>query len=122
MNPMIRPERIKDNDVTERKSVEALIVEPYRFADVKSQLENIVPLRSDPDKSIDVKSMLVYVVPGPIMTTVIDVTVVSVKFAVAAIVDVIVAVPIPLTVTVPVFAEFVIVIIPAFPGDECVTT
>ena len=118
---MIRPERIEDNDVTERKSVETLIVEPYRFADVKSQFENIVPLMFDPDKSIDVKSMLVYVVPGPIMTTVIDVTVVSVKFAVAAIVDVIVAVPIPLTVTVPVFAEFVIVIIPAFPGDECVT-
>ena len=61
-------------------------------------------------------------VPAPIMVTVIVVTVISVKFDVAEIVDVIVAVPIPFTVTVPVFSEFVIVIIPAFPGDECVTT
>jgi hypothetical protein len=118
---MIRPERSEDIDVTVLKSVMLLIVDPYKFADVKSQPENVVPVISVADKSIEFKSRLLYLVPAPTITTVIKSTVVSVKFAVAAIVDVMVTVPIPFTVTVPVFAEFVTVIIPAFPGDECVT-
>ena len=58
MNPIIRPERSDIIDVTVLKSVVLLIVEPYKFAEVKSQLENIVPPRSVPDKSIEVKAML----------------------------------------------------------------
>jgi hypothetical protein len=106
--------------VDPRKSVAALNVAPYKFADVKSQLENTDPVRSVEVKSTDVIVAPVTVDPLPITVIVIKLTVTASKFAVAARVDVIVVVPSPFTVTVPSFAEVVMVATPGLP-EECVT-
>ena len=117
MKPLMRPD-FNNVSVDPRKSVAALNVAPYKFADVKSQLENTDPVRSVEVKSTDVIVAPVTVDPPPITVIVIKVTVTASKFAVAARVDVIVVVPSPFTVTVPTFAAVVIVAMPAFP-DEC---
>jgi len=119
VNPIIRPD-FNDVSVDPRKSVAALNVAPYRFADVKSQLENTDPVRSVEARSIDVIAAPVTVDPLPTTVIVMDVTVTASKFVVAARVDVIVVVPSPFTVTVPTFAAVEMVATPAFP-EECVT-
>ena len=119
VNPLMRPER-SEVSVDVRKSVAALNVAPYKFADVKSQFENTDPVRSVEVKSTDVIVAPVTVDPLPITVIVIKLTVTASKFAVAARVDVIVVVPSPFTVTVPTFAEVAMVAMLAFP-DECAT-
>ena len=115
----MRPER-SEVSVDVRKSVAALNVAPYKFADVKSQPENTDPVKLVSLKSTEVIASLVKVVPLPTTVIVMDVTVISSKFAVAARVDVIVVLPTPFTVTVPTFAEVAMVAMLAFP-DECAT-
>lgn len=119
MKPLIRPER-SEVSVDPRKSVAALNVASYRFADVKSQLENTDPVKSAEVRSTDVIVAPVKVDPLPMTVIVMDVTVTASKFAVAARVDVIVVVPSPFTVTVPTFAAVVMVATPVLP-DVCVT-
>ena len=119
MKPLIRPER-SEVSVDPRKSVAALNVASYRFADVKSQLENTDPVKSVEVRSTDVIVAPVKVDPLPMTVIVMDVTVTASKFAVAARVDVIVVVPSPFTVTVPTFAAVVMVATPVLP-DVCVT-
>jgi hypothetical protein len=111
--PTIRPD-ISDVSVEVVKSVDGLTVAPNKFAPVKTQYENIVPVRSIPDRSIEVNVRLLYLVPLPIISIVISVTDFSLKFVVLAIVDVTVTEPIPFTVTVPTFPEFVIVTMLSF--------
>jgi hypothetical protein len=119
VKPLIRPER-SEVSVDPRKSVAALNVASYRFADVKSQLENTDPVKSAEVRSTDVIVAPVKVDPLPMTVIVMDVTVTASKFAVAARVDVIVVVPSPFTVTVPTFAAVVMVATPVLP-DVCVT-
>ena len=119
MKPLIRPD-FNDVSVDPRKSVFSLNVAPYRFADVKSQPENTVPVKLVSLKSTDVIVAPVTMDPLPTTVIVMDVTVTASKFAVAARVDVIVVVPSPFTVTVPTFAEVVTVATPVLP-DVCVT-
>ena len=119
VKPLIRPER-SEVSVDPRKSVAALNVASYRFADVKSQLENTDPVKSVEVRSTDVIVAPVKVDPLPMTVIVMDVTVTASKFAVAARVDVIVVVPSPFTVTVPTFAAVVMVATPVLP-DVCVT-
>ena len=119
MKPLMRPD-FNDVSVDPRKSVAALNVAPYRFADVKSQPENTDPVKSVEVRSTDVIVAPVKVDPLPMTVIVMDVTVIASKFAVAAMVDVIVVVPSPFTVTVPTFAAVVMVATPVLP-DVCVT-
>lgn len=123
VKPLMRPD-FNDVSVDVRKSVAALNVAPYKFADVKSQLENTDPVKSVEVKSTDVIASLVKVVPLPTTVIVMDVTVISSKFAVAARADVIVVLPTPFMVTVPTFAAVETVATPVLPPivpDECVS-